>query len=170
MAFPKRPNFSSDLYQQFRGPILLMVFDLQGLLLFYILIYFDVFQTIDMTSGLTQLFYVVLFVSFDSWVLRDSHELLEIFKVEDDEDDLIEVRYFWGWHESHPRKSCGVSAKPKIARKLRRTLKVQQEEVCQFFLGNCLFAADVDVAFFSPPVFFLNLISNRRKTKPVLFF
>jgi len=33
-------------------------------------------------------------VSFDSWVLRDSHELLEIFKVEDDEDDLIEVRDF----------------------------------------------------------------------------
>ena len=75
-------------------------------------------------------------VSFDSWVLRDSHELLEIFKVEDDEDDLIEVQDFY------PRVVfCRVSAKPKIARKLRRTLKVQQEEVCQevfweFFICN----------------------------------
>ena len=112
------------------------------------------FQTIDMTSGLTQLFYVFLFVSFDSWVLRDSHELLEIFKVEDYEDDLIEVRYFWGWHESHPRKSCGVSAKPKIARKLRRTLKVQQEEVCQFFFFGIVYLQQMWMLHFFHHQFF----------------
>ena len=77
--------------------MLLKVFDLQGLLLFwYILTCFQAIEN-EIRTDTVFLYFIMLFffVSFDSWVLRDSHELLEIFKVEDDEDDLIEVRDFY---------------------------------------------------------------------------
>lgn len=127
--------------------MLLMVFDLQGLLLFWYIL--TCFQAIENEIRTHTVFYILLCYSFwfllipGFWGIRMSYWKSSKLKM---------MKTIWSRCEvfTHESCFCCVSAKPKIARKLRRTLKVQQEEVCQEVLGIFQFVIDVilvDVLF-----------------------